>query len=366
MKPSSRIAYKLLMLMLAGVVLSPAQAQTSRLNLEALNAIQAGKYETLSPEMQQSIQSGAGSAAAIGKRSLDSRTSEAARAGAADFARQAQEAFIAAVPPRDKARAQAVFGKTQGSSTGRLYYFVSRSMPNSLLKAYAADAFQTGASLVVKGVRKGDSLKEYFEEAMENFNSSKGQALAQMEINPNMFDMFGVDVVPAIVWTSKTDLSQPGSGCDAPAGPPTMILLSGPNDEPVEVEQQLCAKADPASFYKLAGALNTSYVLDSFQEAGAPQAAMDFYRGKLAQRTGNVNEASTGPVLGKSMAPLTTEYQWDRPPEHVLMTWAKALQGSRVQRGPYGPVFNTELEDDPVYREELLKQIERGLSGASQ
>lgn len=279
----------------------------------------------------------------------------------------ALKAYVDALPPRDKAYgAQVLLGDPSqtGGGIGKLYFFVSRSMPNSLLKAYSLAALHTGGTLVMLGVRKGDTIKEYMEEVMADFNNADGQVLGGLELNPNLFDMFDIKVVPTVVWTTRQGLDDIGAGCeDLPEGVQVpQITLAGPDDEPLVVDKPVCAKATDASYYKISGALKLNYVLERFEEAGAPAEAMAFYATQLALQHANVNDRTQMvQSTGNSMTPIKGTIHLDALPRHVLLRWQEELATKHVQRGPYGPVFSEGGEDDVVYRKELTDKVEHGL-----
>lgn len=278
----------------------------------------------------------------------------------------AREAYVAALPPRDQALGRSLLlgdGTLPGAS-GRLYIFVSRSMPLSLLKAYSLDAMYLGADLVVKGIRKGDTVKEYLEEALTGYNNAEGQIMAGMEINPNLYDMFNVTVVPSVVWTNRIGLEDIGSGCqDLPEGSKLeKVSFPGPDETPVQVDKPTCAPAPASSFYKISGALNLSYVMDRFEEAGLPKEAIKTFRDRLAVRQENVNDGSRlSPQVGNAMTGITTDFKLDVLPKSLLRYWDEQLKTKNVQRGPVGPNFSPDEDDDPIYRKELTDKIHHGL-----
>jgi type-F conjugative transfer system pilin assembly protein TrbC len=276
----------------------------------------------------------------------------------------AREAYVAALPPRDQALGRSVLlGDGTASGEGHMYIFVSRSMPQSLLRAYAVDAFYMGASLVVKGLRKGDTLKEYLQGAMQDFNSLDGMAMAPMEINPNLFDMFSIQTVPAVVWTNRVGLDDVGSGCqNLPDGAPVEKLnLMGPDDQYIQVDKPSCAAMPDSSFYKMTGALSMEYVFERFQDAGLPKDVLDKYRAMLAERTSDVHDGTVTQALGNGMAPIGFDAKLDRYPTYVLRDIQGQLGQSNVQRGPFGPTFSNDEDDDKAYRQELTEKIRHGL-----
>lgn len=319
----------------------------------------------LDAKTQAAITSGVQSAKTSSNlENMDAKTVDFAIAQSSKFEQMAREAYVAALPPRDRALgASVILGDGTAAGEGRMYIFVSRSMPQSLLRAYAVDAFYMGAQLVVKGIRKGDTIKEYVQNAMEEFNSLDGMVMSGMEINPNLFDMFNINVVPAVVWTNRVGLDDVGSGCqNLPEGiaAPQLSLL-GPDDQYMTVDKPTCAQLPESSYFKIAGSLTLPYVLDRFEEAGLPRSITDEYRGRLAERTNNLHDGSVTQTTGNAMAPVSYKAKFDRLPKAVLQGFQEQLQSFNVQRGPFGPTFSPDAEDDPAYREELEKKIRHGL-----
>lgn len=288
----------------------------------------------------------------------------------ADTARMqslSREAYVSALPPRDQAwGAKVLLGDKTEVGSGQLYYFVSRSMPLGMLKAYALDALYTGGTLVFKGVRKGDTLKEYFEEVVSEFNSSEGQPLASVEMNPNLYDMFDIKVVPTIVWTNRAGLDDVGSGCEnLPDGVPTpKVSVEGPDGAFMSVDKPVCAPLPPTTYYKLGGAVSTWYALEKFERAGAPLEAITSLRKSLAQFKSNVNQAQ-GQQVGNAVVPIDYDLKLDAMPVYVLQAWAESLKTMNVQRSAFGPAFSVEGEDDGAYRKELQMLIDKGLASKS-
>jgi type-F conjugative transfer system pilin assembly protein TrbC len=331
-----------------------------------MDSMQSGQQGGLSGATQRAVQTGVASGEKSAKLDMPASTVEFSIKANEQWQQMSREAFVAALPPRDRAiGASVILGDgTLPGNQGKLYFFVSRSMPVSLLRAYALEALYTGASLVTRGIRKGDTIKEYIEEAMTDFNNAEGTMLAGMEVNPNLFDMFNVTVVPAVVWTNRIGLEDIGAGCqDLPEGSAMpQVEMTGPDDQPIMVDKPTCAPASPSSYYKIAGALTLPYVLDRFEEAGLSREATKVYRTALADRNGNVHQGQ-GAVKssGNTMSPLVDDIKIDRMPRHVLLDWQTQLSTQKVQRGPYGPVFGNDAEEDATYRQELDQKVRHGL-----
>ncbi len=332
---------------------------------ELLKALQEGKTDSLPAAEARAVDSAQKSAEGTmeqyAKAEHEKQFSEQA---SKNWLLQAQDAFVAALPPRDQALGRSIIqgDGTIPGSTGQVYVFVSRSMPMSLLRAYALDAMYSGAILVTKGIRRGETVKDYVQEMLDDYNSADGQVLATQEINPNLFDMFDVKVVPTVVWTARAGLEDVGSGCEAPApiARPRMTL-DGPSGTKIEVEKPTCLPAPGSSYYKLAGALKMDYVLERFVKAGAPKAVLDTYREHTKAAAQNVFQGASDVPLGNAMPRIADDIHVDALPKRLLKSWQEDLKHFKVRRGPYGPAFGEDGEDDPAYRELLEKRIRHGL-----
>lgn len=345
--------------------LAPGQAGVDRMKA-IMDAMKTGDSSKLPGSTQQGIQSGLTSGEKAGdfKNAPQSTIDLAIRANE-EWQQMSKEAYVAALPPRDRPRGQALLlgDGTLPGYEGKLYIFVSRSMPMSMLRAYALDALYTGATLVTKGIRKGDTIKEYVEESVNDYNNAEGQVLAGLEINPNLFDMFRVDVVPAVVWTNRVGLEDVGAGCQPlPEGAPVpQMEVTGPEGRPILMDRPACTPASPTSYYKLTGALTMPYVLDRFEEAGLSKEATAQYRQALSERRAGAFHAEAQAPVGNGLQPITGDIRIENMPRRVLQGWKEMMATSNVQRGPYGPSFSEEGEDDPIYRQELGEKIRHGL-----
>jgi type-F conjugative transfer system pilin assembly protein TrbC len=345
-----------------------ADANVDRMQA-VMEAVTGGNMGVLSPAEQQAAQTGvAGAARDADPAVLDKQTAEFAKNQQGKWDQLAREAYVSALPPADQSVGRSILlgdGTVPGSS-GKLYIFVSRSMPVSLLRTYALEAFYLGGTLVVKGIRPGQSVKDYVEEAVSNYDSADNQVLTGIEINPNLFDMFDVTMVPSVVWTNRQGLDDVGAGCpDLPDDAPhPQVTVEGPDGSPMTLDRPACAAAPDSSFYKLTGALALPYVFDRFEAAGAPKAAIDEYRQELAEMAQN-GISVDGVSGGHGLAGITSGIKVEQLPHYVLRYWQRELATENVQRAPFGPVFSAGGDEDPEYRAELQAKIQRGL-GSSQ
>lgn len=331
-----------------------------------LDAISDEDYSQMPEETRRAIETGVKSSKfRADMNNLPASVLESAAEKSTIWEKMSREAYVAGLPPRDQPRGSRLLLGDGGlpGNDGTLYIFVSRSMPMSLLRAYALDALYTGASLVVKGVRKGDTIKEYVQEALNDFNSVDGQSLAGIEVNPNLFDMFDVSVVPAVVWTNRVGLEDIGSGCgNLPEGEPLpQMVMDGPDDTKITVNKPVCAKVPSSAYYKLTGTIALPYVFERFEEAGLSKEATQRYKDALAERHSNVHDSAQQDSLGRAQTPMSESIKLDLLPRPLLKMWQEQLATRNVQRSPYGPVFSNEEEDDPMYRQELKDRIDHGL-----
>lgn len=85
------------------------------------------------------------------------------------------------------------------------YIFVSRSMPENILKTIMEQAAIKGIPLLVRGVMKGEEVNAavmHWKKLAEDINK-KGLPTPTVLIEPNIYKEFGVDEVPAIARVEK-------------------------------------------------------------------------------------------------------------------------------------------------------------------
>ncbi len=137
-----------------------------------------------------------------------------------------------------------------------LYYFVSSSMPDAIIKSYLLDAIWNGGTVVVRGIPKGMTISQFLQQFIMPLVRYKGDH-AKIEINPNLYEMYDVQVVPTILITKgKAKENQ----CER------TITISVDS----KVNYQSCKKVDPLSYWKLSGNVTTRWALNILKEAGAP------------------------------------------------------------------------------------------------
>lgn len=129
----------------------------------------------------------------------------------------------------------------------QLYIFVSRSMPEPLLRSYALDAAYTSAVLVMRGIKKDETLDVFFRsQLMLDLKPSGAGAMVQLD--PRLFDAFEVEAVPAIVFTKNSLID----------------LCTTPNSTNVN-----CEPVNSEKYYKITGGVTLKYALDQFIQKGA-------------------------------------------------------------------------------------------------
>ena len=139
----------------------------------------------------------------------------------------------------------------------QLYVFISFSMPDSLIRAYALDAGYAGATLVVRGIEDDMDMRTFATKRLTGL-LHPGEVGAPIQIDPRLFDTYRVDQVPTIVLATNRDEIL----CDG--GTESTATYQG---KQVSVSQ--CAKAEPEDYWALSGAVTTQYALEQFAGNGA-------------------------------------------------------------------------------------------------
>lgn len=170
---------------------------------------------------------------------------------------------------QDREKILEFMGIPATSNTG-LYYFVSFSMPLPLIRSYVMDAMWSGGTIVFRGVTPGKKLNDFLIDDLRSLINGKGPAAA-VSIDPRMFDLLGIDKVPAIAYVEdKTVLD-----CFDPVKTPF-------KDDDMSVEGSFDAcKPAKDHFYKIYGAVSGGYALELFDQNGAK--GIKPYRDALAK-----------------------------------------------------------------------------------
>ena len=135
------------------------------------------------------------------------------------------------------------------------YIFVSSSMPDSLIRAYSVEAQNYGFSLVFIGTENESDLMQGVRELADRFHTS--QSNMALEIDPRLFDVFEIDIVPTIV---LTDI-KPHSICNE-------FLPSVHRYDGAEIDHTVCKPATPDQYCKLSGAVHVGWALDYMFQHG--------------------------------------------------------------------------------------------------
>ncbi|MDA8118915.1 MAG: TrbC family F-type conjugative pilus assembly protein [Gammaproteobacteria bacterium] len=146
------------------------------------------------------------------------------------------------------------------NKTGYVYYFVSTSMPTALLKAYARDAIWDGGMLVFRGIVPGHGIGWFLRHVMLKLKHvTVDGSTPTVTIDPNLYDAYGVRLVPAIVYSAM----QPWETCAQTI--PATLVTGGKT-----VRYHRCAPEGAKSYWKVSGAVSTWYALSRFHAMGAP------------------------------------------------------------------------------------------------
>lgn len=170
-------------------------------------------------------------------------------------------------------------------TTGYVYYFVSTSMPGSLLKAYARDAIWDGGILVFRGIVPGHGIGWFLRHVMLRLKHvTVDGSTPTVTIDPNLYDAYGIRVVPALVYTTM----RPWETC-------AHVVSATFVTDNTTVPYKKCGVEPPSAYWKMSGAVSTWYALSRFRAAGAPGA------GKLLKTM----QAGYVPAGSKNEAGLT-------------------------------------------------------------
>ncbi len=192
----------------------------------------------------------------------------------------------------------------EGDAT--LYYFVSWSMPLEVLRSYAIEAMWSGGTLVFKGVPPGKDFGKFIIEDLKQLVYGKGAA-ANISLDPRLFDAYEVSSVPAIVFTTERATMQ----CQ---GIRPVTVKTGETTATYDT----CPPLDPSKYYKVSGAVTTSYALDLFIENGMKKA--EPFRRALARGF------AEGQAPAKAQVPYAGK--WD----DVMAPNAEAIRAIEAER----------------------------------
>jgi len=142
----------------------------------------------------------------------------------------------------DRAEQHDVLADTSGDNGSRFYVFVSFSMPDVTLQRLMQQAERIGAPLVLRGMVENDMNKTRIKvgkllDADKRGNTSVDGGL---NIDPTLYDRFGISVVPAFVLTDAPVQACTQTGCPTP----DFVRLAG--DVTLEYALESIAREAPA------------------------------------------------------------------------------------------------------------------------
>jgi type-F conjugative transfer system pilin assembly protein TrbC len=194
---------------------------------------------------------------------------------------------------------------------GAVYYFVSFSMPQEMLRSYVLEAMWSGGTIVVRGVPKGRTIKEFFGEDLRQLIYGKG-ASANISMDPRLFEVYDIQAVPAIVYSE--DRNQPQC-----TGQSTKKLEGAS----VPLSYDTCQPQDPSKYWKMSGAVTTDFALRAFVEKGAT-GAQAFHN---ALRKG----VAPGAVVPKEQEAFSGAWKDAISPEEI-MAGKQAIEAARLKQ----------------------------------
>jgi type-F conjugative transfer system pilin assembly protein TrbC len=181
------------------------------------------------------------------------------------------------------------------------YVFVSRSMPNSLIRAYSIEAERLGLSLVFRGFSNGGFNTNYTKEFGRLFHT-RSDAMS-IQIDPRLFDVFNIERVPSILLTDIPSLSM----CN---GQVEKTKFSYSNQI---FDYTRCQKADSDRYCKIDGAVDADWAIKKMSANGC--ALADSYLATLEKQPDlemkKISEDdwnSHNPVFWREVNKLNGEY----------------------------------------------------------
>ncbi|MCD6056289.1 MAG: Type-F conjugative transfer system pilin assembly protein TrbC [Gammaproteobacteria bacterium] len=164
---------------------------------------------------------------------------------------------------------------TVGHQPGYLYYFISFSMPDPLIKAYMLDAIWTGGTLVLRGVTPKMNLHQFIFTKIYPLVNYKG-AHAEVDIDPNLYELFDITAVPSIVLAPTNEKPRCVKGKGKSSG---------------------CLPEAEENYFKVSGNVSTTWALERFEEAGAQVALLQERLAKRETLQKNLTEPEMRPQL---------------------------------------------------------------------
>ena len=142
------------------------------------------------------------------------------------------------------------------NNESKLYYFISFSMPDAIIKSYMLDAIWNGGILVVRGAPRGMTLAQFLQQYIMPLVRYKGDH-AKIEINPNLYEIYDVQVVPTILIAKGKEKE---NRCERIIATSTSSKVTYPS----------CKKIGSTPYWKISGNVTTRWALNMLKESGAP------------------------------------------------------------------------------------------------
>ena len=213
---------------------------------------------------------------------------------------------------KDRAAVLRFMGLDPAQRKGQLYYFVSLSMPQALLKEYALDAMWSGGRLILRGMDPAmPDLRTFIAEELQPLVQFKGGA-AEISIDPRLYDTYQISMVPTIVYSQLPE--------DQLCLQEKQVSMQTP-DGKTRSYGTCTNQADPTKYWKLEGSVSTTYALQAFQQAGAPVGYLQDAMKKAIQAGAPIN-----PDEGKAAAGFSGDWQKVVTPSEI-MTIESSVQG---------------------------------------
>lgn len=140
----------------------------------------------------------------------------------------------------------------------KLYYFVSFSMPKSMLRSYAQQAMWDGGILVFKGPLPHVGLAQFITKDLNGLIGGKGAA-ATITIDPRMYDVYHITMAPTIVYSTV----QENRICKK-------VHLKPFTYHKKKWTYPVCDQVNQKKYWKIEGAVTSAWALRQFKKAGAP------------------------------------------------------------------------------------------------
>lgn len=140
----------------------------------------------------------------------------------------------------------------------RLFYFVSFSMPKSMLRAYAQQAMWDGGILVFRGPLPHVGLAQFITKDLNQLIGGKGAA-ATITIDPRMYDVYHITTAPTIVYSTVPE----NRICK-------QVHLKSFTYHKKKWTYPVCDQVNKKQYWKIEGAVTSAWALRQFKQAGAP------------------------------------------------------------------------------------------------